>query len=90
MQISEFEWDEGNVLHFELGHGIEPEEAEEVYAYRPLFRKTKKGHYVAFVQTGAGRYLVVIFEKRPKGIARPVTGWDMNRAEVQYYKKHRR
>jgi uncharacterized DUF497 family protein len=56
----------------------------------PLFRKTKKGHYVAFGPTGAARYLVVTFEKKPKGTVRPITGWDMNRSEVQYYKKHRR
>ncbi len=90
MRISEFEWDEGNALHFELRHGIKPEEVEEVFAYRPLFRKTKKGHYVAFGPTIGGRYLTIIFEKKPKGIVRPVTGWDMNRSEVQYYKRHRR
>jgi uncharacterized DUF497 family protein len=88
LQISEFEWDEGNVLHFELGHGIEPEEAEEVFVYRPLFRKTKKGHCAVFGPTGAGRYLIVIFEKKPKGVVRLITGWDMNRSEVQYHKKH--
>lgn len=88
MKISDFEWDEGNVLHFELRHGIEPEEVEEVFAHRPLFRKTRKGHYVAFGPTGAGRYLVVIFEKKSKGTARPITGWDMSRSEVQYYKRH--
>ena len=86
MQISEFEWDERNLLHFELDHGIGPEEAEEVFVNRPLFRKTKRGHYVAFGPTSVGRYLIVIFEKKPKGIARPITGWDMNRSEVQYYK----
>ncbi len=90
MRISEFEWDEGNVLHFELGHGIEPEEAEEVFVLRLLFRRTKKGHYAVFGPTGVGRYLVVIFEKKPKGIVRPITGWDMNRSELQYYKTHRR
>ena len=42
MRINEFEWDDGNVLHIELGHGIKPEEAEEVFAVKPLFRKTKK------------------------------------------------
>jgi len=88
LKISDFEWDEGNVLHFELRHGIEPEEVEEVFAHRPLFRKTRKGHYVAFGPTGAGRYLVVIFEKKSKGTARPITGWDMSRSEVQYYKRH--
>lgn len=90
MQISEFEWDEENVLHVELGHGIEAEEAEEVFVYRPLFRKTKKGHYAAFGPTTTGRYLVIIFERKPNGLVRPITGWDMNRSEVQYYKKHRR
>ena len=90
MRISEFEWDDGNVLHFELGHGIEPEEAEEVFVHRPLFQRAKGGHYAAFGPTGGGRYLVVIFEKKPKGIVCPITGWDMNRAEVQYYRKHRR
>jgi uncharacterized DUF497 family protein len=90
LKISEFEWDEGNVLHFELGQGIEPEEVEEVFVHRPLFRMTKKRHYVAFGPTGAGRYLIVIFEKKPEGIVRPITGWDMNRSEVQYYKRHGR
>jgi len=90
LKISEFEWDEGNVLHFELVHGIEPEEAEEVFVHRPLFRKTQKGHYVAMGPTHAGRYLVVIFEKKSKGIMPPTAGWDMNRSEVQYYRRHRR
>jgi hypothetical protein len=26
---------------------------------------------------------------KQKGVARPITGWDMNRAEIRYYKKHR-
>lgn len=88
MKISDIEWDEGNVLHFELGHGIEPEEVEEVFANKPLFRKTKKGHYAALGLTTAGRYLTVIFEWKPKGVVRSITGWDMRRSEVQYYKKH--
>jgi hypothetical protein len=90
LRISEFEWDEGNALHLELGHGIKPEEAEEVFVNRPLFRRTKKGHYVAFGPTTDGRYLTVVFELKTRGIVRPITGWDMRRAEIQYYKKHRR
>jgi uncharacterized protein len=88
MRILDFEWDEGNVLHLELGHGIEPQEAEEVFVNRPLFRRTKMGHYSAFGSTGAGRYLVIIFDLKPKGMVRPITGWDMGKAEIRYYKKH--
>ena len=30
-----------------------------------------------------------VFDLKEKGIARPITGWDMSRAEIRYYKKHR-
>ena len=89
LRISDFEWDEGNTLHLQLGHGIEPGEAEDVFAVRPIFRRTKKGHYAAFGPTSGGRYLTIVFELKPKGTARPITGWDMSKAEIRYYKKHR-
>jgi uncharacterized DUF497 family protein len=86
LRIADFEWDEGNTLHLELGHGITPEEAEEVFANRPLFWRTKRGHYVAFGPTFAGRYLTIVFEDKGKGLARVITGWDMKRVEIRYYK----
>ena len=90
MRISDFEWDEGNSLHLQLGHGIRPEEVEEVFANKPLFRRTKKGHYVAFGPTSEGRYLTIVFELKQRGKVRPITGWDMSRAEIRYYKRHGR
>ena len=89
MRISEFEWDDGNELHLALRHGIEPEEAEEVFAVAPLFRKTRRGHYAAFGRTQAGRLLVVVFERRPDRVIRVITGWDMDTRERQYYQRHR-
>ena len=89
MRIKDFEWDDGNSLHLQLGHGISPEEAEEVFAHRPFFRKTKKGHYAVFGPTSEGRYLTIVFELKQKGIARPITGWDMSDKEIRYYKKRR-
>lgn len=89
MRISEFEWDEGNSTHLALGHGITPEEAEEVFAHKPLFRRTKQKHYAACGPTLAGRFLTIVFDWKARGIVRVVTGWDMKRAEIQYYKKHR-
>ncbi len=74
MRISEFEWDDGNMLHLALGHGIEAEEAEEVFAVRPLVRKTKRGHYAAFGPPQAGRLLVIVFEKKAGPLVRVVTG----------------
>ena len=87
MRIVDFEWDEGNTLPLELGHGINPEEAEEVFANKPFFRKTKKGHCAVFGPTLNGRYLTIIFDLKPKGTVRPITGWDMSRAELRCHKK---
>ena len=76
MRIVDFEWDEGNSLHLQLGHGIEPEEVEEVFANRPFYRKTKKGHYAVFGPTLDGRYLTVIFELKSKGVANNRLGYE--------------
>jgi len=73
----------------ELGHGVKPEEAEEVFAIKPLFRKTKKGHYVVMGPTLEGRYLTVIFELKKNGIARVITSWDMDRTEKRYWCRHK-
>ena len=89
MKFVDFEWDEGNSLHLELRHGIEPWEAEEVFAGGPLFRKTKKGHYLAMGPASGGRYLTLVFEMKGKGIARVITGWDMNDSERRYYLKNK-
>jgi len=89
LRIKDFEWDDGNIVHLELGHGVRPEEAEEVFAHKPLYRKTKKGHYVAMGPTHEGRYLTIVFALKYDGIARVITGWDMDRAEIRYWHKHR-
>ena len=81
MRVAGLGWDDGNILHLALGHGIEPEEAEEVFAVSPLFRKTRGGHYAAFGPTQGGRLLVTVFEKKIPNLVRAITGWDMDAAE---------
>jgi len=90
MRISGFEWDDGNVLHLALGHGIEPEEAEEVFVVAPLFRRTRRGHYAVFGRTVAGRLVVIVFEKKREGVIRVITGWDMDDSERRYYGRNRK
>jgi uncharacterized DUF497 family protein len=90
LRVREFEWDEGNEPHIELGHGISADEAEEVLARSPLVRRAKHGHYVAFGQTIGGRMLTIVFEYKGAGLARVITGWDMSPAERRYYRSRRR
>ncbi len=89
VRISDFEWDDGNFLRLALGHGIEPDEAEEVFAARPLFRRTKRGHHAAFGPTRGGRLLVLVFERKASGVVRVITGWDMRTSERRYYQRSR-
>ena len=89
MKIKDFQWDEGNIIHIELGHGVTPDEAEEVFAERPLYCTTREGRYIAFGPTHDGRYLAVVFEKLGKGIARVITARDMEAKERKLWKKHK-
>jgi uncharacterized DUF497 family protein len=89
LNINDFEWDEGNLLRIELRHGIEPAEAEEIFAVRLLF-PGKKGHYTAMEPTLGGRYLTLVFALEGKGFARVINGWDMNDAEKRYYLKNKK
>jgi uncharacterized DUF497 family protein len=84
VRISGFDWDDGNDLHLALGRGIEPEEAEELFAVAPLFRKTRRGHCAAFGRACSGRLLVVVFDKKDKCPVRVITGRDMNDSERRY------
>lgn len=34
MHIRDFDWDDGNIVHLALGHGIEPEEAKKYLHWR--------------------------------------------------------
>ncbi len=92
MKIGDFEWDEWNSQHIELGHGILPAEAEEVFIVRPLFRKTKKGHYVVMGPAGGagGWHMTIVFEMKEGGIARVITGWDMDDSEKRYYSRSKK
>ena len=85
MRIRDFDWDDGNILHIALGHGIEPEEAEEVLALAPLVRRTKRGHYAALGRTRSGRLLVIVFEEKDEGVVHVITGWDMDDSEHRFY-----
>lgn len=35
------------------------------------------------------RFLTIVFELKGKGIARIITGWDMEQAEKKYWRSHR-
>ena len=60
MKTVTFQWDDENIEHI-AGHHVEPFEAEEVLDDDPLILKTRDNKNLAYGQTDAGRYLLVVF-----------------------------
>ena len=75
-----FWWDEENIEHI-ANHGVEPLEAEVVVEYARLICKAGRGKYVAFGQTDAGRFLMVVNAPKEHRRLRVVTARDMTSAE---------
>ena len=88
MFIKEFEWD--NAIDHLAAHGVEPEEAEEVFADHPIIQGSRDGRFIAWGQTWAGRYLMVVFERKPRNIVRIVTARSMIERERQRLRRRRK
>jgi len=85
----EFEWDDDNVEHL-AGHGISPEEAEQVLSGPSV--RTRGGtrapdRFRALGRTTGGRYLLLICQLKSGGLIRPFSGWEMRPHERQLYER---
>ncbi len=91
MQLYEVVWKDRFVEKMAIKHGVTTAEVEEVLFSGPHVRFAEKGRvkdenlYVAYGQTGAGRYLVVFFVRKRRIAALPITARDMSQAERRYY-----
>ena len=83
MQEYEFWWDDGNIDHI-ADHGVEPYEAEEVITSRLYLKRGGEGKYLAYGQTDAGRFLVVVFALKADDRLRVVTARDMTPTEKRW------
>jgi uncharacterized DUF497 family protein len=83
-----FWWDDNNIEHI-ANYGVEPYEAEEVIDDDPYIVKAGSGKYVAYGQTDAGRYLLVVFAPKPERRLRVITARDMTAAEKGRFKRRR-
>ncbi len=86
MQEYEFWWDADNIDHI-ADHGVEPYEAEAVIINRHWLKRGGEGKYLAYGQTDAGRFLVVIFAPKADKRLRVVTARDMTLTEKRRYRQ---
>ena len=84
-----FWWDDVNVEHI-AEHGVEPYEAEEVIDNRQLLLRAREEKYIAYGQTDAGRYLMVVYALKSEQRVRVVTARDMTQAEKSRLRQKRK
>jgi uncharacterized protein len=86
--ISELVWPEDRVEHI-AGHGITPEEFEEVCFGRSLVLRTraigKNPVYYVLGETESGRHVFCVVIEFPGGKGYPVTARDMTSKEKRRY-----
>jgi uncharacterized DUF497 family protein len=77
-----FEWDDGNIGHI-AGHGLTPEEAEQILQNRPVdlgsHLRSGEERVAQVGETDYGRIAIVISTIRGKKI-RVVTAWPANKS----------
>lgn len=89
MTAAEFEWDDTNLEHIAF-HDVEPDEAEAVLDNRPRILRTSDEKYLAYGRTDAGRYLLVVFIRKPGPDIRVITARDLTDAEKRRLKRRRK
>jgi len=87
MEITDFEWDEGNISHI-ARHRVRPDEVEDVaFDDNPWSRKGKHGTRYLLGYTIGGRYLFVVYSLKGRGSARVITAMEMDYATRRQYRK---
>ncbi|RJP22350.1 MAG: BrnT family toxin [Candidatus Omnitrophota bacterium] len=95
MRITDIIWKEHIIEKNALKHDVSVAEVEEVLLSEPVVRKIAKGYvygenvYAALAQIRSGRYLIVFFIKKKRGMALPISARNMDYAEKKYYARHR-
>ena len=90
--VSEFEWDKGNISKNYIKHGITPKEAEEVFISEDAWVKPDMAHsqketrYIILGTSESGTKLFIVFTLRKTKI-RIVSARKMHKKEVQKYEK---
>jgi len=89
MRRARFEWDQQNLAHL-TRHSVDWDEAEAVVANDPLVLRTSDGKYLAYGQTDEGRYLLVVFIRKPGPLIRVITARDLTDREKKRSRRRRR
>ncbi|OGR84128.1 MAG: hypothetical protein A2901_08905 [Elusimicrobia bacterium RIFCSPLOWO2_01_FULL_54_10] len=88
MHIYTLYWDDSNIEHI-ARHRVSPQEVEEAFSSKQkCFLKARKGRYLLYAQTLAGRLLIIVFDYPTQHKATyVVTARDMDASEWKFFRK---
>lgn len=91
-EVTEFDWDEGNIEKSNIKHGIKPTESEEVFFQKPLIlfpdveHSKNEERFIALGMTKKGRKLIISYTMRKNKI-RIISTRVQNKKERSIYEK---
>ncbi len=86
MKISGIQWDDVNLEHIIIKHGLNPKEVEDVCFEQHYACPAKYNRKVIYGQTEGGKYVMVILERLYDSVFRLITARGMKRGEQRKYK----
>lgn len=92
MEVSEWEWDDENVLHQE--HGLTALVVEAVAGEAPRFRRNRRGRSASHQMIGPDHggqlwTVCIVAVDRYPGRWRAITGWRSEPPEIDWYRRTR-
>jgi uncharacterized protein len=91
LRLLDIIWNERFAAKVAEKHAIMTDEVEEVLFSKPHVRLAEKGRvkgehlYAAYGRTGAGKYLMVFFIRKPRFAALPISAREMTSNERRYF-----
>ena len=86
-RVEGFLWLDWVIDKISSKHGVEPEEAEEVFFNSPhRVQKTSTSKYLLYGQSNSGRYLFIVFVWVGHQV-KVITARDMTKSERSYFRR---
>lgn len=83
-----FQWDDLSIEHT-ARHNADTDEAEAVLENNPLILRSADDKYLAYGQSDEGRFLLVVFVRKPGPLIRVITARELTDGEKKQYRRRR-
>lgn len=84
----EFDWDEANEEKLLARHNVRADEAEQCFFNGPLIQRIGgPSTYIAYGVTDGGRYLFLVYQRKPGNVIRIYSARDLTAREKRRFRR---